>query len=40
MAKADSSPLTDAQREIMEIVWQRGEVTVTEMRDALAKHRE
>ncbi|MHC4404773.1 MAG: BlaI/MecI/CopY family transcriptional regulator [Planctomycetota bacterium] len=40
MAKADSSPLTDAQREIMEIVWERGEVTVSEVRDALAKRRE
>ena len=36
MAKADSSPLTDAQREIMEIVWERGEATVREVRDALA----
>jgi predicted transcriptional regulator len=40
MAKTDSSPLTDAQREIMEIVWERGEVTVSEVRDALAKRRE
>lgn len=40
MAKADSSPLTDAQREIMEVVWDRGEATVTEVRDALAKQRE
>jgi predicted transcriptional regulator len=40
MAKADSSPLTDAQREIMEIVWERGEVTVSEVRTALAKRRE
>jgi len=40
MAKADSSPLTDAQREIMEIVWQRGEVTVSEVRAALAQRRE
>ena len=40
MAKANSPPLTDAQREIMEIVWQRGEVTVSEVRDALAKRRE
>ncbi|MDP6557679.1 MAG: BlaI/MecI/CopY family transcriptional regulator [Pirellulaceae bacterium] len=40
MAKADSSPLTDAQREIMEIVWERGEVTVSEVRDALAERRE
>lgn len=40
MAKVDSSPLTDAQREIMEIVWQRGEVTVSEVRNALAARRE
>lgn len=40
MTKFDSSPLTDAQREIMEVVWQRGEVTVTEVRDVLAGHRE
>ncbi|QDT94624.1 BlaI/MecI/CopY family transcriptional regulator [Gimesia aquarii] len=40
MAKADSSPLTESQREIMEIVWERGEVTVSEVRDALAKQRE
>ncbi len=40
MAKADSSPLTDAQREIMEIVWERGEVTVSQVRDALAERRE
>ena len=40
MAKADSSPLTDAQREIMEIVWERGEVTVSEVRQALAQRRE
>jgi len=40
MAKAGTSPLTDAQREIMEIVWERGEVTVTEVRDALAVKRE
>jgi len=40
MAKTDSSPLTDAQREIMEIVWERGEVTVSEVRDALANRRQ
>ncbi len=40
MAKADSSPLTDAQREIMEIVWESGEVTVSEVRHALAQRRE
>ncbi len=39
MAENDPSPLTTAQREIMEIVWARGEATVTEVRDALAKHR-
>ena len=40
VAKADSTPLTESQREIMEIVWDRGEVTVTEVRDALATIRE
>lgn len=40
MGKSDSSPLTDAQREIMEVVWQRGEVTVSEVRDALAPRRD
>ncbi len=39
MAKNDATPLTDAQREIMEIVWRRGEVTVSEVREALAEHR-
>jgi predicted transcriptional regulator len=40
MAKADSSPLTEAQREIMEVVWDRGEVTVSEVREALVQRRE
>ena len=40
MAKSDPSPLTAAQREIMEVVWQRGEVTVSEMRDALTGRRD
>ncbi len=40
MARTDSTPLTDAQREIMEIVWDRGHVTVTEVRDALAEKRD
>ena len=40
MAKPDASPLTEAQREIMEIVWQRGEVTVAEVRDALSTKRD
>ncbi len=39
MAKSES-PLTDAQREIMEIVWDRVEVTVSEVRRALASRRE
>ena len=40
MAKPDPSPLTEAQREIMQVVWERGEVTVAEVRDALAPRRE
>ena len=35
-----SPPLTEAQREIMEVVWQRGDVTVSEVREALASRRE
>ncbi len=40
MANTDTAPLTEAQREIMEIVWRQGEVTVSEVRDALAERRE
>lgn len=40
MAKQDASPLTVAQREIMEIVWARGEVTVAEVREALPPKRD
>ena len=40
MAKLDSTPLTDAQREIMEVVWEHGEVTVTQVRDELAQERD
>ncbi len=40
MAESDPGPLTKAQRDIMEVVWAAGEVTVTEVRDALAKKRE
>ena len=40
MAKPDATPLTEAQREIMEVVWDQGEVTVTQVRDELAKRRE
>lgn len=39
MTIADSMPLTAAQREIMEVVWQQGEVTVAGVRTALAAHR-
>ena len=40
MAKPDATPLTEAQREIMEVVWDQGEVTVTQVRDELAQRRE
>jgi predicted transcriptional regulator len=40
MANADSTPLTAAQREIMDIVWERGEVTVAEVRAALSAKRD
>ena len=40
MPKRDTTPLTDAQREIMEVIWERGEVTVSEVRAALASKRE
>ena len=40
MPHAEQPPLTESQRQIMEIVWQRGEVTVSEVRDALADHRD
>jgi predicted transcriptional regulator len=40
MAKSDDTPLTDAQREIMDVVWDHEEVTVTQVRDELAKNRE
>jgi predicted transcriptional regulator len=39
MSKTEPSPLTVAQREIMEIVWARGEVTVAEVREALSVKR-
>jgi predicted transcriptional regulator len=39
MAKADVTPLTETQREIMQIVWQRGEVTVSQVRQALVTKR-
>ncbi|HAH46571.1 BlaI/MecI/CopY family transcriptional regulator [Gimesia sp.] len=39
MTSLDTSPLTTAQRELMEIVWASGEVTVTEVRDLLEPKR-
>jgi predicted transcriptional regulator len=41
MASLPSSPtdLSPAQNEIMEIVWERGEVTASEVRRALARSR-
>ena len=39
MPPKDQLPLTEAQREIMEVVWGRGEVTVSEVREALETKR-
>lgn len=33
-------PLSEKQREIMEIVWAQGEVSVFEVRDELSQHRQ
>jgi predicted transcriptional regulator len=40
MAEAQAAPLTAAQREIMEVVWERGAVTVSDVREALAGRRD
>ncbi|MEX1229468.1 MAG: BlaI/MecI/CopY family transcriptional regulator [Planctomycetaceae bacterium] len=40
MAKADMTPLTEAQRQIMDIIWNRGEATVSEVREELTRYRE
>ena len=40
MTKPETTPLTIAQREIMEIVWSHDEVTVSQVRDRLAQKRE
>ena len=40
MAKQNTTPLSDAQREIMEVVWEREEVTVTQVRNELAAKRD
>src|SRR6476620_6626073 len=37
--EGERSPLSDAQLEIMNLVWDRGEVTVAEVWKALAKRR-
>ena len=36
----DQSPLSDAQREIMEIIWDRGEATVSEVREVILRNRD
>ena len=40
MGQANETPLTQSQRDIMDIVWERGGVTVTEVRDQLATKRD
>ena len=40
MVKQNSTPLSDAQREIMEVVWELEEVTVTQVRNELAAKRD
>ncbi|MFT4557195.1 MAG: BlaI/MecI/CopY family transcriptional regulator [Planctomycetales bacterium] len=40
MANAETNPLTPAQREIMEVVWESSEVTVAEVRAALSANRD
>jgi len=40
MAKLPHSPLSKSQREIMDIVWDRGEISAIEVRELLAKRRE
>ena len=40
MAVQDTTPLSEAQRAIMEVVWDSDEVTVTQVWDRLAKKRD
>ena len=40
MAKNSPQPLSEAQQEIMEIIWDRGEVSVSEVWDVLQKRRD
>ena len=37
MSKSNPTPLSKAQREIMRLVWDTNEITVSEVRDLLAK---
>jgi predicted transcriptional regulator len=39
VGKPDQMPLTEAQREIMEVFWEQGEATVSAVRDALSSRR-
>jgi predicted transcriptional regulator len=40
MTSEKLAPLSEAQQEIMEIIWEHGELSVTEVRNLLTKHRE
>ena len=40
MAESRLEPLSEKQREIMEVVWELGEASVFEVRDELSAHRE
>ena len=39
MVNSDLPTLSDVQREIMEIIWNRGEATVSEVREEISKKR-
>jgi predicted transcriptional regulator len=39
MTKLPESPLSPTQREIMEIIWERGEVAAIEVREVLSRRR-
>ncbi len=40
MSKSKPAPLSASQREIMEIVWTRGEISAFELRDVLSERRQ
>ena len=40
MTRSNPAPLTSAQREIMEVVWERNEATVSAVREALSSQRQ